>query len=61
MKDSIVEEVREARETLAKKFNYDLRSIIEDARTRQMRGTWKTVSLPPKPVGRPAPHKTTSE
>jgi hypothetical protein len=33
--DPIVAEVRRAREELAAKFNYDLRSILEDAMNRQ--------------------------
>jgi hypothetical protein len=53
--DSIVAEVRAAREKLAKRFNYDLRAIVEDARARQAAGTRKTVSFPAKPVVRSAP------
>jgi hypothetical protein len=52
--DSIVAEVRAAREKLAERFNYDLRAMIEDAKARQAAGTRKTVSFPAKPVGRSA-------
>jgi hypothetical protein len=48
--DSIVAEIRQVREELAKRFNYDLRAIIEDARNRQMAGGRKVVSLPRRPV-----------
>jgi hypothetical protein len=51
--DAVVAEVRQARETLAKRFNYDLRAMIEDAKARQAAGTRKTVSFPAKPAGRP--------
>jgi hypothetical protein len=33
--DCIVAEVRQAREELAKRFNYDLQAMIQDARDRQ--------------------------
>jgi len=52
--DRIVAEVRQARETLAKRFNYDLRAMIEDARARQAVGTRKTVSFPAKSAAKPA-------
>jgi len=51
--DSIVAEVRQARDALAKRFNYDLRAIIEDARRRQAASGRKVVSFPPKPARRP--------
>jgi hypothetical protein len=48
--DPIVAEVRQAREALAARFNYDLRAIFEDARKRQAEGGRKVVRLPPRPV-----------
>ncbi len=48
--DSIIAEVRQARDALAKRFNYDLRAIIQDARERQAAGGRKVVSFPPRPV-----------
>ena len=33
--DSIIAEVRQVRDELAKRFNYDLRAIIQDAQERQ--------------------------
>ncbi len=48
--DSIVAEVRQIRDELAKRFNYDLRAIIEDARVRQAAGGRRVITLPPRPV-----------
>ena len=48
--DSIIAEVRQVRDELAKRFNYDLRAIIQDARARQVAGGRKVVSLPPRPA-----------
>jgi hypothetical protein len=50
--DSIVAEVRQARDALAKRFNYDLRAMIQDAKQRQAAGGRKVVSFPPKPASR---------
>jgi len=52
--DSIVAEVRQAREALAQRFHYDLRAMIEDARERQAVGRRQVVSFPPKPARKPA-------
>ena len=53
MQDEIIAEVRQAREELAKRLNYDLRAMIEDARKRQVLGGRKVVSFPSKPVLQP--------
>ena len=50
--DSIIAEVRQAREELAKRFNYDLRAMIRDARDRQAASGRRVVSFPPRPVRR---------
>lgn len=50
--DRIIAEVRQVRDELAKRFNYDLRAMIQDARERQVAGGRKVVTLPPKPVRR---------
>ena len=50
IEDSIVAEVRRAREEIAERFNYDLRAMIEDARKRQALSGRKVVSFPPRPV-----------
>jgi hypothetical protein len=48
--DSIIIEVRRAREELAKRFNYDLREMTRDARQRQAASGRKVVRFPPKRV-----------
>jgi hypothetical protein len=48
--DTIVAEIHQAREELAKRFNYDLKAIVEDARARQATSGHKVVSFPPRPV-----------
>ncbi len=45
--DTIVAEVRQAREALAIQFNYDLHAMIQDARERQKTSGRKVVSFPP--------------
>ena len=48
--DSIVAEVRQAREESARRFDYDLRAMIQDAKQRQVAGGRRVVTLPPRPV-----------
>jgi hypothetical protein len=48
MKDEIVNEVRKAREQQAAKWDYDLKSIIADARKRQKDSGREVVSLTAK-------------
>jgi hypothetical protein len=50
MEDPIVAEGHKAREEIAKRFNYDFRAIIEDAKKRQAQSGRKVVSFPPKLV-----------
>lgn len=47
-KDPIVEEVRRARETHAKKFGYDLHAIIRDLKKHERQSDRRVVTLPPK-------------
>lgn len=49
-RDPIVEEVREARQRHAQRFNYDLRKIAEDVKEREKRSGRRIVSFPPKPA-----------
>lgn len=51
--DSIVSEVRQARDALAQRFNYDLHAIACDARERQAASGRKVVTFPPKKVRYP--------
>ncbi len=46
--DTIVEEVRQARDAYAKKFNYDLDAICGDLQEKQRLSHKKVISLPPK-------------
>lgn len=45
-RDTIVEEVRKAREEYARKFNFDLDAICADLRRRQQLAGGPVVSLP---------------
>jgi hypothetical protein len=54
IEDSVVAEVRRAREEIAKRFNYDIRAMTEDARKRQALSGRKVVSFLPRPVVRRA-------
>ena len=51
--DPIVEEVRNARQRHAKRFNYDLKKIAEDLKEREKRSDRRIVSFPPKPAKAP--------
>jgi len=53
--DTIVAEVRQARDTLAQRCNNDLRAMIEDARERQAAAGRRVVSFPPKPPRKALP------
>jgi hypothetical protein len=44
-KDPIIDEIRKNRREIAKKFGYDLRAIIADARQRQKAHGKKVASL----------------
>jgi hypothetical protein len=46
--DPIVEEVRRIRETLAAKYNFDIKAICDAARKRQRKSGHKVVSFAPK-------------
>jgi hypothetical protein len=47
-KDDIIDQVRDAREQDAARFDYDLKKIIADARSRQKKSGHRVVSLAPK-------------
>ena len=49
MRDTIVEEVRKAREEYAAKFNFDLDAICADLRRKQKLTGGPVVSLPRRP------------
>lgn len=61
MRDLIVEEIHQFRREYAAKFNYDLKAICEDLRSREGEDGRGVVSFPPKrPKGWVEP-VTTSE
>ena len=53
-KDPIVEEVRDARQKHAARFNYDLRKIAEDLRMKEQKSGRMIVPFPPKPAKKKA-------
>ena len=63
--DSIVAEVRRIRDELAKRFNYDIRAIIQDAREWQATGGRSVVTFTPRPAittaGVPSPNPPTKQ
>jgi hypothetical protein len=48
IRDPIVEEVREARQRHAERFNYDARAIFEDLKRKEQTSNRKIVSYSPK-------------
>ena len=58
--DSIVAEVRRAREAYAKQFNYDVQAMWRDLKARQHESGRKVVSLIPKRI-EPVPQGRSEE
>ena len=48
--DPIVEEVRQAREAYAARFNYDLQAMFRDLKEQEERNPAKKVSFAPKRI-----------
>ena len=48
--DPIVAEVRDNRRKLSEKFNFDVRKLIADARSRQSKSKHRLVSLLPRNI-----------
>ena len=48
--DPIVEEVRQAREAYAARFNYDLQAMFHDLKEQEERNQAKKVSFAPKRI-----------
>lgn len=48
--DSIIEEVRAARDAIAKEFDYDIEKLAEALKAREAKSGHKIVRLPPKEV-----------
>jgi hypothetical protein len=50
-RDPIVEEVRAARDALARKYEYDIEAIFAGLRDSEAKEGKSIVCLPPRPVG----------
>lgn len=48
--DSIIEEIRRIRSEYARKFNHDIRAMVEDAKRRQHIDVRELVHLPSRPA-----------
>lgn len=53
IEDSVIQEVRAAREAFARKHGYNLRSMLADLRQQDERGDWPVARLAPRPVAPP--------
>lgn len=61
IEDSIVAEVRKARDEYAKRFNYNLDAIFDDLQQRQSQSGRELVSFPPRrPKAEPTPSHTSA-
>lgn len=47
--DPIIKEIHQNRENLSRKFNFNIRKIVEDAKQREMRHKERVVNLRDKP------------
>jgi hypothetical protein len=52
--DSVLQEVRAAREAYAQRHGYDLRAMVADLRVQDDRGDWPVVPLAPRHPAVPA-------
>jgi hypothetical protein len=48
--DSVIAEIRQVRDEIAKRFDYDVHAILDDIRKRQAASGRKVVRLSPRPV-----------
>ncbi len=46
--DPIVEEIRQARQRHAAKFDYDLQAIYQDLKEQEAASGWRIVAFPPR-------------
>ena len=53
--DPIVDEIRQARQLHAAKFNFDLQAICQDLKRQEAASELKIVVLPPKKRSQPRP------
>ena len=50
MKDEIIEEIHRVREEIARKYNFDVRAMLEDLQKQQSESKREYVSYAPKKV-----------
>ena len=48
IEDPIVEEVRQARQQHAARFNFDLQAIYQDLKRQEAASNWRIVAFPPR-------------
>lgn len=48
MKDEIIEEIHRVREEIARKYNFNVRAMLEDLQKKQAKSERKYVSFAPK-------------
>ncbi|MGI8468877.1 MAG: hypothetical protein ACR2N3_10525 [Pyrinomonadaceae bacterium] len=48
MKDEIIEEIHRVREEIARKYNFNVRAMLEDLQKKQMKSQREYVSFAPK-------------
>jgi hypothetical protein len=53
IEDSVVREIREARDAYARSLGYDARAIVADLKKRDEQGDWPVVRLAPRPARGP--------
>ena len=56
-RDAIVEEIHATRERHARKFDFDMKAIVEDLQRRQKESGREVVSFPPKRIGESHPQE----
>jgi hypothetical protein len=56
--DSVLQEVRAAREAFARSHNYDVGAMVADLRERDDRGDWPVVRLAPRRPTAPSDSET---
>ena len=56
--DSVLQEVRAAREAYARSHGYDVRAMVADLRGRDDRGDWPVVRLAPRRPADPGGSQT---
>jgi len=61
IEDSVLQEVRAARDAYARSHGYDIRAMVADLRKQDERGDWPVVRLVPRRPTAPAPGDLPSE